>query len=383
MNEYLDNARRSIQRAMNQGYNSLSEAVNMARTMASRTATMASRTATQLCCSLMDLKALVLQEALAFTGSVGSIESTSSMGSEPSSRPSMSSSQYAIHSTPSSQSQSTSLSTSCPLRLVSVVCGFPKDIDMYPNYSKGQFGEDAWFRTSTPKADALGVADGVGGWRVYGIDPGQFSRFLMRTCERLTHTHDFEATRPERLLARAYCNLLEQKKPILGSCTACVLTLLRESNTLYAANIGDSGLLVIRDGSIVCRSMEQQHHFNTPFQLAVPPPGHGLNVLTDGPECAALLQFDIQCGDILILATDGVYDNVCEETLVRVLSHAAGVTDPVKLQTYANCVALMARSLSFHPSHDSPFSQNARRHNIDAPGGKPDDITVILASVVA
>ncbi|KAL7743813.1 hypothetical protein ACLKA6_000220 [Drosophila palustris] len=337
MNEYLDNARRSIQRAMNQGYNSLTEAVNMAGTMASRTAT-------QLCCSLMDLKALLLQEALALTGSVVSIESTSSMGSEQS---------------------------------------IAVDVDVALDISKGQFGEDAWFRTSTPKADALGVADGVGGWRVYGIDPGQFSRFLMRTCERLTHTHDFEATRPERLLARAYCNLLEQKKPILGSCTACVLTLLRESNTLYAANIGDSGLLVIRDGSIVCRSMEQQHHFNTPFQLAVPPPGHGLNVLTDGPECAALLQFDIQCGDILILATDGVYDNVCEETLVRVLSHAAGVTDPVKLQTYANCVALMARSLSFHPSHDSPFSQNARRHNIDAPGGKPDDITVILASVVA
>jgi len=61
---------------------------------------------------------------------------------------------------------------------------------------------------------------------------------------------------------------------------------------------------------------------------------------------------------------DGVYDNVSEEMLVRVLSHAAGISDPVKLQTYANSVALMARSLSFNPSHDSPFSRNARRHNI-------------------
>ncbi|KAH8396360.1 hypothetical protein KR222_008969, partial [Zaprionus bogoriensis] len=266
-------------------------------------------------------------------------------------------------------------------RLVSVVCGFAKDFSLYPNYTRGQFGEDAWFKTSTPKADALGVADGVGGWRVYGIDPGQFSRFLMRSCERLAHNSDFEATRPEQLLARAYCNLLEQKQPILGSCTACVLTLQRESNTLYAANIGDSGLLVIRDGAIVCRSMEQQHHFNTPYQLAVPPPGHGLNVLTDGPECAALLQFDMQRGDILILATDGVYDNVSEEMLLEVLGHACGIADPIKLQTYANSVALMARSLSFNPTHDSPFSQNARRHNIDAAGGKPDDITVILASV--
>ncbi|XP_034482463.1 protein phosphatase PTC7 homolog isoform X2 [Drosophila innubila] len=368
---------------MNQSYNSLTEVANMARTLASSTGS-------QLYSTLMNLKALVLQEAMESAGLRGSIESNSSIRS--SSRSATSSNEYAIDSThfqSTAQSTSTSQSTSasaslasCQPRLVSVVCGFPKDIEMYPNYNKGQFGEDAWFRTSTSKAEALGVADGVGGWRVYGIDPGQFSRFLMRSCERLTHTHDFEATRPEQLLARAYCNLLEQKKPILGSCTACVLTLLRGSNTLYAANIGDSGLLVIRDGSIVCRSMEQQHHFNTPFQLAVPPPGHELNVLTDGPECAALLQFDIQCGDILVLATDGVYDNVSEEMLVRVLSHAAGISDPVKLQTYANSVALMARSLSFNPSHDSPFSRNARRHNIDAPGGKPDDITVILASVV-
>ncbi|XP_062140009.1 protein phosphatase PTC7 homolog isoform X1 [Drosophila sulfurigaster albostrigata] len=364
MNEYLDNARRHIQRTVISGCDSLSETLNM-------TAMFASTSANQMLNTLMHLKALLLQEAMEFIGLSGRAnvvgDSSGATGASGSG---------------SRSSESESESESRQPRLVSVVCGFPKDIGMYPHYSKGQFGEDAWFSTSTDQADALGVADGVGGWRVYGIDPGQFSRFLMRSCERLAHAQDFEATRPEHLLARAYCNLLEQKQPILGSCTACVLTLLHDSSTLYAANIGDSGLLIIRDGAIVCRSMEQQHHFNTPYQLAVPPPGQGLNVLTDGPECAALLQFELQQGDVLILATDGVYDNVSEELLVRVLSHASGISDHVKLQTFANSIALMARSLSFNPSHDSPFSLNARRHNIDAPGGKPDDITVILASVV-
>ncbi|XP_030563283.1 protein phosphatase PTC7 homolog isoform X1 [Drosophila novamexicana] len=348
MNEYLDNARRNIQRTMNSSYHSLSEVASMAGSLAASTGS-------QLYSSLMSLKAQVIPSA-----------------NEPIS-PTPSASELGSSTMPSSSQQ---------IRLISVVCGFPKDIGMYPDYARGQFGEDAWFRTSTSKADALGVADGVGGWRVYGIDPGQFSRFLMRSCERLAHSADFESTRPEQLLARAYCNLLEQKQPILGSCTACVLTLHRDSGILYAANIGDSGLLVIRNGAIVCRSLEQQHHFNTPYQLAVPPPGQGLNVLTDGPECAALLEFDMQIGDILILATDGVYDNVSEDLLLQVLTHASGVTDPVKLQMFANSVALMARSLSFNPNHESPFTQNARRHNIDAPGGKPDDITVVLASVV-
>ena len=56
-----------------------------------------------------------------------------------------------------------------------------------------------------------------------------------------------------------------------GSCTACVLSLYKKEKTLYTANLGDSGFLVIRSGKVVARSEEQQHYFNTPFQLAMAP----------------------------------------------------------------------------------------------------------------
>jgi protein phosphatase PTC7 len=62
-----------------------------------------------------------------------------------------------------------------------------------------------------------GVADGVGGWRHYGIDPGEFSTFLMRTCERLVSSGRFITTEPAGLLARGYYELLESKQPILGA----------------------------------------------------------------------------------------------------------------------------------------------------------------------
>ena len=58
---------------------------------------------------------------------------------------------------------------------------------------------------------------------------------------------------------------------ISGSCTACIVSLYKEQNTLYTANLGDSGFLVIRKGQVVHQSTEQQHYFNTPFQLAVAP----------------------------------------------------------------------------------------------------------------
>lgn len=38
-------------------------------------------------------------------------------------------------------------------------------------------GEDAFFASSD--GTALGVADGVGGWILRGIDPGEYARTLM------------------------------------------------------------------------------------------------------------------------------------------------------------------------------------------------------------
>lgn len=265
-------------------------------------------------------------------------------------------------------------------RFVSVVCGFPKDFQQ-SKYKLGKFGDDAWFKTQTSNADVLGVADGVGGWRSYGIDPGEFSSFLMKTCERLVHCGNFNPQRPVSLLAYSYCELLEQKKPILGSSTACVLVLNRETSTVYTANIGDSGFIVVRKGEIIHRSEEQQHYFNTPFQLSLPPPGHGHNVLSDSPDSADTMSFPVKEGDVILVATDGVFDNVPAKILLEVLNEIEGEKDPVKLQMTANSIALMARSLSFDSEFMSPFAINARRNNIHATGGKPDDITVVLATI--
>lgn len=55
----------------------------------------------------------------------------------------------------------------------------------------------------------------------------------------------------------------------------------RSESIMRAANIGDSGFMVVRGGRVVHRSHEQQHYFNTPYQLSLPPPGHDRNVLSD------------------------------------------------------------------------------------------------------
>lgn len=118
-------------------------------------------------------------------------------------------------------------------------------------------------------------------------------------------------------------NILFSFLPFSGSSTACVLILNRENSTVYTANIGDSGFIVVREGKIIHRSEEQQHYFNTPFQLSLPPPGQ--NVLSDSPESADTLSFPVQNGDVILAATDGVFDNVPTDLLLDILKDVSFV----------------------------------------------------------
>ncbi|CAH0563542.1 unnamed protein product [Brassicogethes aeneus] len=264
--------------------------------------------------------------------------------------------------------------------LVSAVCGFSKDKKIQ-RLLKGTFGDDAWFTAKQKNADVLGVADGVGGWRAYGIDPGEFSLHLMKNCERLVNLGRFQPTNPSELLAKSYYELLHHKKSILGSSTACVVVLNKENSTLYTANIGDSGYMVVRRGKVIHRSEEQQHYFNTPFQLSLPPPGYQEGVLSDTPDTAITDNFPVEDGDVILVATDGVFDNLPQSIIVNELVKVQGERSASRLQMVANSIAWMARSLSFDETFISPFAESAFANGINTIGGKPDDITVLLATV--
>lgn len=311
-------------------------------------------------------------------------------------------------------------------RLLTAVSGFPKQKTGYSidNILKGQIGDDAYFvarhvddwngnnlqsplgdkdnesveqllnpasTASKPNslpnggnnsADVIGVADGVGGWRQYGVDPGQFSTHLMRSCERLVQAGYFISNQPARLLAHGFREMQECKKQVIGSSTACVMMLSHEDCKIYTANIGDSGFLVVRQGRVVHRSHEQTHYFNTPFQLSLPPSEMASDVLSDLPESADRYEFNVQDGDIIVMATDGMFDNVPDAILLAELSAIQGSRDPLKIQACANSIALIARKLSQDANFLSPFARNARSNGFhDVVGGKEDDITVVLAAV--
>ncbi|XP_034284709.1 protein phosphatase PTC7 homolog [Pantherophis guttatus] len=264
--------------------------------------------------------------------------------------------------------------------LVTASCGFGKDFRK-GILKKGMcYGDDACFVARHRTADVLGVADGVGGWRDYGVDPSQFSGTLMRTCERLVKEGRFVPSHPVGILTTSYCELLQHKAPLLGSSTACIVVLDRTTRRLHTANLGDSGFLVVRGGRVVHRSDEQQHYFNTPFQLSIAPPEAEGVVFSDSPDAADSTTFDVQLGDIILTATDGLFDNMPDYMILQELKKLKN-SNYESIQQTASSIAEQAHELAYDPNYMSPFAQFACDNGLNVRGGKPDDITVLLSIV--
>ncbi|KAG9077019.1 hypothetical protein FS749_011144, partial [Ceratobasidium sp. UAMH 11750] len=252
-----------------------------------------------------------------------------------------------------------------------------------------QVGEDSYF----VRPDALGVADGVGGWAHHAhADSARFARMLMHNCaseftnpsqqpeassSKQPDARDAYPTPPETprkpttqspgprrtdesslhpgRLAEALSSMSlapepsappsPSEHPLLpatplealqaayertvatfratgtaGSSTALVAVL--RDGELSVAHLGDCMLAVVRDGKFVVRSEEMQHSFNFPYQL-------GPHSSTTPRADAQLITERVVPGDIVILASDGLGDNLWDEEVLKVVERFARPTGSV------------------------------------------------------
>ncbi|KAI0565803.1 PPM-type phosphatase [Gracilaria domingensis] len=261
-------------------------------------------------------------------------------------------------------------------------------------------GEDAFFVQS----NALGVFDGVGGWASIGVDAGLYSKQLAQ----LTADH---------ICKQGTCSVKEALKQAaatnqaIGSSTACVVGI--HEHKLYGVNLGDSGLIVIRDGCVIYKTVEQQHYFNCPYQI-------GTDSL-DTVDVANSIEVPLRHGDWIIMGTDGLWDNVFAENIVEVVvqherqrrqqeqleadgkeaervnksdssssdessvvSDCGGLASSGRqgAEMIADKLGEVAVKIANNERSSSPFAVNARNAGHVFMGGKVDDITIISALVV-
>ena len=290
------------------------------------------------------------------------------------------------------------------LALRSAVCNLP-----HPH--KQSLGEDAFLLGP----HMVGVADGVGSWWELDVDPAEYARGLMAASLRsCTALKAHKGLRPQAVLHEAWHKM--QHVGTVGSSTACLVSLHHHKEELLAANVGDSGFLILRrnetlgssgrgggggGGSLAVsgtldayagsagsggshhvafRSPQQLRAFNAPFQL-----GRAPDVAAgepddrfETPHDAALVRVPIRGGDVIVLATDGLFDNMPESAVLDVFDEHGEAAE----EELARQLATRAQELSLDKTVDSPFATLAKENDILWGGGRPDDITIIVSSVV-
>ena len=296
----------------------------------------------------------------------------------------------------------------------------------YLRSTKPDSGEDAFFATtigSSPHHVAFGVADGVGGWQDQGVDPSEFSHGLCGLMAGTAHLHSMGekgTLRPHLLLQTAYDAIIANPRILAGGSTAS-LAVMDDTGGMEAANLGDSAFLILGPGKVAHRSSIQIHAFNTPYQLSKVPAkmmaqhqifGGGQH-FSEVPSQADVSRHRVRHGDIVVFATDGVWDNLSAQDTLGIVTRVMeerGYWNADSAETMLNSELISALPMtiegkdqdSYLPAHlataimreakaagldrrrDGPFAKevNIRYPQEGWSGGKPDDIAVVVCVAV-
>ncbi|KAI9694491.1 MAG: hypothetical protein M1822_000107 [Bathelium mastoideum] len=310
-------------------------------------------------------------------------------------------------------------------------------------------GQDSFFvgNVGGTKSVAFAVADGVGGWIESGIDPADFAHslcdYMHKAAVAFPKGFKTQPMLPQELLQIGFERVMKDDSVVGGGSTACVaaadeegrldvakyespthhssITPIKPLTNVYCS-LGDSGFLQLRQNAVRFHSPPQTHAFNTPFQFSKVPKRmllqeavFGVTRYSELPKDADCTTHRLQHGDVLVFASDGVWDNLSpEDTLdlasrqllrtggwvetkeqgveagekLGYLTYTPGVAGDVaggKLQeTLAVLIAGEAKNASLDTRRDGPFAKEVKRRYPyeNYRGGKVDDIVVVVVVVL-
>jgi protein phosphatase PTC7 len=169
-----------------------------------------------------------------------------------------------------------------------------------------------------------------------------------------------------------------------GSSTVCVLYLDKINKRMFSSYMGDSCYLIARpievgNFELIFKSEEQSHGFNIPFQVGTE---------GDNPSFAITDQHIVEKNDIVIVGSDGLWDNIEVSEIIKYLNEFSTKSGSVLIDTsrFVKHLSVIAEHLSQDKNHFSPFCKKALEYNKSGKkyfGGKPDDITIIAAQVIS
>lgn len=265
----------------------------------------------------------------------------------------------------------------------------------------------------------LGLCDGVSEVQKMGIRPDEFPKDLLLRCREAFEERDvsYSSSGSTDWLLDMIEESYEQTTT-MGS-TTLLMAVLEEHNRLIVANLGDCCCLLLRRNrsqptklQIVYKTEALRFQHNKPYQI-VRMEGVEDSQMTPVIESTHIGVLQAQHGDILVLGSDGVFDNLHDEDIVRIISktcparsvnveaqqkriaqqpvwhpYEAQIAAPTvaELSSASNAIVQEALDNVVLPKVDEKTGQMnwppGTRQTPVGLGGKADDTSVIVAALV-
>ncbi|KAJ5232610.1 hypothetical protein N7468_005566 [Penicillium chermesinum] len=258
-----------------------------------------------------------------------------------------------------------------------------------------KIGKSRHSQSDDAQAVAFAVADGVGGWAESRVDPADFSHGICGAMAKaaLSWDESAEKLRPRQLLQDGYDQVVADPSVKAGGSTASVGVALPDGR-VELANLGDSGSVLLRLAAVHHYSVPQTHGFNTPYQLSIIPPRmraqasvFGGSYLEDYPRDASVTNVQMQHGDVLMLATDGVFDNLNNQDILKIVSSrmlltGAWTVSPESGINVSDNLCDLTRPGGLASAFPPPSGQSSTKESTKDPGSDLES-TITLQSLLA
>lgn len=225
-------------------------------------------------------------------------------------------------------------------------------------------GGDAYFIAGS---NWFGVADGVGQWSLEGTQEGLYACDLMKSCECAVLNNNDSVVKDVRSILKQSAAEVEST----GATRVLLANFDTRSEVLHVANIGDTGFIILRNGLVLERSCPMTHEFYFPLQVGN---------CDDPSEVLEEYHIDLDDGDVIVAATDGLFNNLYEQQIASIVSKSMAANMTPK--QIAEILSTRAQEVGKSSSARTPFSDAAQAAGyVEYSGGKLDDVTVVVSFV--
>ena len=145
----------------------------------------------------------------------------------------------------------------------------------------------------------------------------------------------------------------------IGGTTVCVMTLDEETLFLRTAHVGDSGYALYRmqdEGyELIYKSQDQKRSLYFPYHV-IDKINLKIGSEGDDPECAIIDMHWVDPLDLVIMGSDGLFNNVNSIVMKTILDEHYFSNKDFDLNKLAKKIAYYAYRLSMDKSEKTPFA---------------------------